>query len=198
MTIDVGAGMRSADIPDGREHSPDEGTCPVCRARGRLKKDDTMRQHWRYGWSRRGGNPPCAGSSQKPAVLNERRVTRYLAQVRHDAANAQTSCEGVSMSDGTPQTIDDITETDVKRITGWIGRHALPTTLPQTMPEYSTALALDMVVTSLGLHLKARLPLSADLATRNAVRTDWNLLVTAARAWSTEPEYPGWKPIDEP
>lgn len=82
-TIDVGAGMRSADIPDGMGHLPDEGTCPVCRARGRLKKDDTMRQHWRYGWSRRNGNPPCPGTGQKPSTLNERRVTRYLAQQRN-------------------------------------------------------------------------------------------------------------------
>ncbi|MFE4915782.1 hypothetical protein ACFRCX_30220 [Streptomyces sp. NPDC056652] len=101
------------------------------------------------------------------------------------------------MSDAIPETIDDLTEDDVKRVIGWIGRHALPATLPVTMPEYTTALALDMVVTQLGHHLKARLPLGADLASRNAVRTDWNLLVTAARTWSTEPEYPGWEPIGD-
>lgn len=84
-SIDVGEGMRSADIPDGFGHLPDEGTCPVCRARGRLKKDDTMRQHWRYGWSRRNGNPPCDGTGEKPSILNERRVTRYLAEQRQSA-----------------------------------------------------------------------------------------------------------------
>lgn len=84
-TIDVGEGMRSADIPDGFGHLPDEGTCPVCRARGRLKKDNTMRQHWRYGWSRRGGNPPCPGTGQQPSILNERRVTRYLASQREQS-----------------------------------------------------------------------------------------------------------------
>jgi len=81
-SIDVGEGMRSADIPDGFGHLPDEGTCPVCRARGRLKKDGTMWQHWRYGWSRRRGNPPCGGTGEKPSILNERRVTRYLASQR--------------------------------------------------------------------------------------------------------------------
>jgi hypothetical protein len=84
MAIDVGAGMRSADIHDGREHAPDEGTCAACRARGRLTKDGTMRKHWRYGWPRRAGHPPCGGSGQEPAVLNERRVTRYLAAKRTD------------------------------------------------------------------------------------------------------------------
>ena len=48
------------------------------------------------------------------------------------------------MSDTIPQTVDEITPTDVKRITGWIGRHALPSTLPDTMPEYRTALALGL------------------------------------------------------
>lgn len=80
--IDVGTGMRSADIPDGMQDYPDVGTCPVCRARGRLKKDGTVRQHWRRNWPRRGGNPPCPGTGQQPAVLNEGRVTRYLAAKR--------------------------------------------------------------------------------------------------------------------
>jgi len=89
-SIDVGVGMCSTDIPDGFGHLPDEGTCPVCRARGRLKKDGTMRQHWRYGWSRRNGHAPCTGSGQKPAILNERRVTRYLADARQAAADPTT------------------------------------------------------------------------------------------------------------
>jgi hypothetical protein len=196
-TIDVGAGMRSADIPDGWGHLPDVGTCPVCRARGRLKKDSTMRQHWRYGWPRRGGNPPCPGTGQKPAVLNGGRVTRYLAQQR-DAAQSATTNSEAPMSDTIPQTVDEITPTDIKRITGWIGRHALPSTLPDTMPEYRTALALDAVVTSLASRLTAHLPLLyTGQAHRDAVRDDWNLLVAAARTWSTEPEYPGWQAVGD-
>jgi hypothetical protein len=82
MTIDVGAGVRSSDIPDGREDYPDIGTCPVCRHQGRLTKDGGLRQHWRRNWPRRGGNPPCAGTGQQPSILNEHRVTRYLAAKR--------------------------------------------------------------------------------------------------------------------
>jgi hypothetical protein len=156
-----------------------------------------MRQHWRYGWPRRGGNPPCAGSGQQPSILNEGRVTRHLAQER-DAAQLTTTNSEAPMRDTIPQTVDEITPTDLKRITGWIGRHALPSTLPDATPEYRTALALDAVVTSLASRLTARLPLLyTDQAHRDAVRDDWNLLVAAARTWSTEPEYPGWKPVGD-
>lgn len=102
------------------------------------------------------------------------------------------------MSNPVPQSVDEITPTDVKRITGWIGRHALPATLPDTMPEYRTALALDAVVTSLASRLAARLPLLyTDQTLRGCVRDDWNLLVAAARPWSAESAYPGWKSIDD-
>jgi hypothetical protein len=91
-TIDVGAGMRSADIPDGLEDTPDRGTCPVCRDNTiRLKKDDTLVRHWRRSWPRRGGHPPCPGTGQKTSVLNEHRVTRYLAQAQWNAAGKPTT-----------------------------------------------------------------------------------------------------------
>ena len=86
MTIDVGAGMRSADIPDGFGHLPDRGTCPVCKDKGiTVKKDGTLHQHWQRGWARKRGNPPCAGTDQKPTVLNASRVLRYLAAKRAEA-----------------------------------------------------------------------------------------------------------------
>lgn len=79
-TIDVGAGMRSADIPDVLQGSPDVGTCPVCRDHTiRLKKDETLFQHWTRNAPRRRSYPPCPGTGQKPTVLNEYRTTRYLA-----------------------------------------------------------------------------------------------------------------------
>ena len=85
---DEPTGMRSADIPDGFARLPDIGTCPVCRAQGRLTKDGGMRQHWQRGWAKRDGHPPCAGSGQAPAALNEARVTRWRARARYgdDAA----------------------------------------------------------------------------------------------------------------
>lgn len=80
MAIDVGTGMRSADIPDGMEDSPDRGTCPVCRDHAiRLKKDDTLFQHWTASAPRRRGYPPCRGTGQQPSILNEYRTKRYLA-----------------------------------------------------------------------------------------------------------------------
>lgn len=80
MIIDVGAGMRSADIPDGMQDYPDRGTCPVCRdCTLRLKKDDTLFQHWTRSRPRRRSYPPCPGTGQEPSVLNEYRVKRYLA-----------------------------------------------------------------------------------------------------------------------
>lgn len=145
-SIDVGAGMRSADIPDGFGHFPDEGTCSARRARGRLKKDGTMRQHWRYGWPRSRGNPPCGGSGEKPSILNESRVTRYLAEQRN-ATHHEMRMNAVDDPITVPKTTADITEAAVKSIVGWIGRRALPPTLPHTMPEYRTALALDLMVT---------------------------------------------------
>lgn len=101
------------------------------------------------------------------------------------------------MSDAVPETIDDITEADVKRIAGWIGRHALPATLPHAMPEYRTALALDAVATWTAHHLMVRLPLEAGHEHRNAVRNDWNLLVKAAAVWGDEAGYPGWQAISD-
>lgn len=84
MTIDAGKGMRSADIPDGFGHLPDRGTCPVCWSRDlRIKADGGLYQHWKYGWPRKRGYPPCAGTGQQPTALNETRVTRYLAQGRY-------------------------------------------------------------------------------------------------------------------
>lgn len=75
--------MRSGDIPDGFGHLPDVGACPACTARSvRVKADGTLFQHWRYGWSKRNGHPPCAGTGQQPTVLNESRVTRYLVKQR--------------------------------------------------------------------------------------------------------------------
>ncbi|MCW2903518.1 MAG: hypothetical protein JWO67_5783 [Streptosporangiaceae bacterium] len=86
--IDVGPGMRSADIPDASQGKPDHGTCPSCSKRDvRLKKDGTVRQHWKYGWPRSGGNPPCGGSGELPTVLNAGRTTRHLAEVRRAAHN---------------------------------------------------------------------------------------------------------------
>lgn len=85
-TIDVGPGMRSADIPDASQGTPDRGTCPVCGKQDMgLKKDGSLRQHWRYGWTRKTGNPPCAGTGQQPTVLNAGRTTRYLAELRRAA-----------------------------------------------------------------------------------------------------------------
>ena len=86
MTINVGEGMRSADIPDGWGHLPDRGTCPVCKDEGiRLKKNDTLWQHWQYGWPRKRGYPPCAGTGQKPTALNAGRLRRHLAEQRATA-----------------------------------------------------------------------------------------------------------------
>lgn len=98
------------------------------------------------------------------------------------------------MSDTIPQTIDDITEDNVKQIVGWIGRHALPATLPHGMPEYRTGLALDAAANWAAVHLIARQPAS-DLEEQSAVRNDWNMLVKVASVWSDEDEYPGWKAI---
>jgi hypothetical protein len=84
--IDVGPGMRSADIPDAGQGTPDYGTCPSCSKRDvRLNKDGTVRQHWKRGWTRREGNPPCGGSGEKPTVLNAGRTARHLAEVRRTA-----------------------------------------------------------------------------------------------------------------
>lgn len=86
--------MRSADIPDGFEHFPDVGACPVCTARSvRVKADGTLFQHWRYGWPKRNGHPPCAGTGQQPTVLNESRVTRYLVKRRERAAGQPTDVD---------------------------------------------------------------------------------------------------------
>lgn len=101
------------------------------------------------------------------------------------------------MRDAGPQDIDDITEDDVKRIVGWIGRHALPPTLPHTMSEYRTGLALDVAATRSAGHLAARLPLGQSHADRNAVRDDWNTLVKVASVWSDEADYPGWRAIQD-
>ncbi|MYR75157.1 MULTISPECIES: hypothetical protein [unclassified Streptomyces] len=94
-----------------------------------------------------------------------------------------------------PQDIDDISEDDVKRIVGWIGRHALPATLPHTMPEYRTGLALDAAVNWTADHLRARYPLLSAQEHRNVVRNDWNMLVKVASVWSDEDDYPGWQTI---
>lgn len=85
-TINVGPGMRSADIPDASQGKPDHGTCPSCAKRDvRLKKDGTVRQHWKYGWPRSQGNPPCGGSGELPTVLNAGRTARHLVEVRRAA-----------------------------------------------------------------------------------------------------------------
>ncbi|MEU5323024.1 hypothetical protein AB0G67_40670 [Streptomyces sp. NPDC021056] len=97
------------------------------------------------------------------------------------------------MRDAIPQTIDDITEDDVKRIVGWIGRHALPATLPHNMPEYRTGLALDAAVKWAAAHLTARQPLMSSQAHRESVRNDWSMLVRVASVWSDEDDYPGWQ-----
>lgn len=99
------------------------------------------------------------------------------------------------MSRAIPQSIDDITEDDVKRLVGWIGRHALPATLPHAMPEYRTGLALDAAVNWTADHLVARYPLSSAQEHRNVVRNDWNMLVKVASVWSDEDDYPGWQTI---
>lgn len=99
------------------------------------------------------------------------------------------------MSNAVPKSLDDITMIEVQRIVGWIGRHALPPTLPHAMPEYRTGLALDAVVNQIAAHLTSRLPIPAELVQQNAAREEWNLLAQAAAVWSDEPGYPGWESI---
>ncbi|MFD8335621.1 hypothetical protein ACFV42_23620 [Streptomyces solisilvae] len=80
MGADIGAGMRSADIPDGLGGTPDRGTCPVCRDRRiLLKENEALFRHWAARAPRRLGYPPCNGTGRKPAVLNEDRTRRHLA-----------------------------------------------------------------------------------------------------------------------
>lgn len=99
------------------------------------------------------------------------------------------------MRDAIPQDIDDITGDDVQRIVGWIGRHALPATLPHTMPEYRTGLALDAATNWAAAHLTACQPSMPSHMHREAVRNDWNMLVKVASVWSDEDDYPGWQTI---
>lgn len=98
-----------------------------------------------------------------------------------------------------PKNTTDITEAAMKSIVGWIGRHALPQTLACPSSEYTTALALDTAVTGVAARMQVRLPVGdGDQAVGSAVRDDWNLLVAVARAWSNEPDYPGWDVLSYP